>query len=566
MRLSGIAVLIIPSWGLEQLRGRYEFRLLSEHLAQVGIPSLRWDPPGTANGIVSSGDIQMDYLERIGTCLQDAVSHLQSMAGVHDVVIVGHRLGALTIASCAEKLSDQGICQIVLWDPCVSGRKFLRELQLRESTRFSEGFSKHLVGNTSIFEADGYKLDGQMLLAIKEMQLVEATHLSNVDIVIPAVSKDLESIIKVWSERQNTQFANLTIIDDAGIDISKWEGPSQCTKTISFIEQTVLKRNETFQSSDDTAAPNTMDLNNSVRFVHHETSVELVEQTLSSGANNELFGIVTTAVFIESAPCAVLLLGTAAEACAGRGDSNAHLARSLASKGIQTIRMDFRGVGESALMSDKCDNLAYGVDRQNDVVEMASVLRKLSNEKVVVLGICTGAFFGIHAAASGAADRVIAVNPQLYWSGEFPTDWSAIDSEVAGDRLTKAISSGVRWKKLFSGAYNYETIAAGVKAILRRVHEECIPSAAQQSDFGVGIPRLDLLKLFNSDTEFDLIFSRDDLGYAHLIAHGPRAMRQLTKSGKVRLHIMDRADHTFSTVGQRKRLDEKILELLLENR
>lgn len=564
---SNIAVLIVPSLGMEQLRGRYDLRILAERLAAEGIGVIRWDLPGTSNGILSKGAEKLDFLTRFQKRLVEAVGSLKSNAGVADVVVVGRRIGALLTAACGGSLSAEGIVQTILWDPCVSGRGFLRELKLRESARLPESLRSQDVISTSLFEADGFAFDNDVYNAIYGLRLSECSPPGIVDVLSPVASTELASIAEKWRSERRAANVGLTLLPDSGMDVSVWEGPCRCGETITSIVNSIKCSQIPLRGESIQNRVFEKKLKNTVRFEPPNLNIKLVETAIRGGSNNQLFGIYATSVFDVPISQAVLLLGTGAEPCAGRGDSNAKLARTLAANGLPSMRMDFSGIGESALMSNTRDNVAYDAERAIEVAKMAKELRELSKPvSIVVIGICTGGYFGIHAAASGSIDRVIAVNPQLYWDGTAPSDWSGVQTQVYGERVVSAISDSTKWRKLLAGHYSFASLKEGAAAVIKRVLESMKPQRFQTKKFGSGLPRLDFRKAFDSRTQFDLIFSRDDLGYAHLIAHGPRAMRQLTKSGKVRLHIMDRVDHTFSTVGQRKRLDEKILELLLENR
>jgi len=161
------AVVLCPPLGLEGVCARRTFATLARTLADAGILALRFDYDGTGDSVGGSEDP-----DRVAAWLQ-GVHHAVDLArrsGVSKVAVVGMRLGA-TFAAAA--LSDEGgewggplVDGLVLWDPCASGRSYLRAQRALQF--FTADQSDH--GDGSI-EAPGVVFDADTVAALSSLDL-----------------------------------------------------------------------------------------------------------------------------------------------------------------------------------------------------------------------------------------------------------------------------------------------------------------------------------------------------------------------------------------------------------
>ena len=100
-------------------------------MASSDIVSLRFDYDGTGDSGGHLDDPSRDtaWVQSVSFAV-DALRRL----GVTTVSAVGMRLGA-TILGVAADVGDLRFSSLVLWDPCASGRNYLRELSALESLR-----------------------------------------------------------------------------------------------------------------------------------------------------------------------------------------------------------------------------------------------------------------------------------------------------------------------------------------------------------------------------------------------------------------------------------------------
>ena len=115
----------VPVLPREDHKAHNAFQILAERLVTQELAVLRFDYDGMGDYAGSNLDSG-----RVGAWLRstaDAIGLVRRF-GVHRVSLVGMRIGATIAAHAAA--NDGDIDQLVLWDPCLSGRAFLREQQM----------------------------------------------------------------------------------------------------------------------------------------------------------------------------------------------------------------------------------------------------------------------------------------------------------------------------------------------------------------------------------------------------------------------------------------------------
>jgi uncharacterized protein len=119
-----VAVLLCNPFGEEAARAHRLYRVMARKLEDAGYAAMRFDYSGTGD---SSGDIAdfgiEDWLQDIAA----AAEQLRRESGVQRVVLVGLRLGGTFAALCAQRGLLRA-AHVLLWDPVVDGKEYLREL------------------------------------------------------------------------------------------------------------------------------------------------------------------------------------------------------------------------------------------------------------------------------------------------------------------------------------------------------------------------------------------------------------------------------------------------------
>ena len=120
------------------------------------------------------------------------------------------------------------------------------------------------------------------------------------------------------------------------------------------------------------------------------------ERAVYFGPDNGLLGILTLPKSLRDDAPAVILLNAGLLHRVGPNRLHVDIARRLAAAGHAVLRFDMSGVGDSELQSG---GLLYIERSRQDVVEAIDAISAMvGSQRVVLMGLCTGAFNAFRAA------------------------------------------------------------------------------------------------------------------------------------------------------------------------
>lgn len=130
-------VILCPPLWYEYIYSHRAYRQLARRLGQVGFPVLRFDYYGSGD---SGGDAEQGGIPQYMSDISAAVCEMRRRSGLAGVCLIGLRLGAtLSMISGAERGDIEGL---VLWDPVVDGRAYIREMRAVHRDRLGQGPSE----------------------------------------------------------------------------------------------------------------------------------------------------------------------------------------------------------------------------------------------------------------------------------------------------------------------------------------------------------------------------------------------------------------------------------------
>ncbi len=159
-RTSG-AVVLCPPLARDTTSVHDTYRALAERLAEAGLLAVRFDYDGTGDS--AGADEGAGRPDAWLASIDQAVSLARS-TGVSRVALVGMRMGALLAAAAAERSGD--IDALVAWDPCWSGRAFVRQQRSISLLRFGAEETGPAAG-----ELPGYRFDDVTIKEVAELRL-----------------------------------------------------------------------------------------------------------------------------------------------------------------------------------------------------------------------------------------------------------------------------------------------------------------------------------------------------------------------------------------------------------
>ena len=425
---SRAGVVFCNTFGFDGLIAHRAFRHVANELTERGFWTLRFDYDG--EGDSAGGPWEPDRLAEWIASIDAAVGVLRSR-GVSDIRLVGFRAGALLANLYAS--THPGISGAVLWWPCASGAAYVRELRalsrLSTAARPIQRVSADRFPDDSL-EVCGFEFGGQALVDLAAIDAAGAPGRVAPPAVLlidraDAAPSDamLEKLEAAGSHVDHAQMNGYDefMIDDGvksvlpapilqrivdWLDWTNLAAPSG-DQLVAFDPGVIETR--TLAIDDPDAGP----------FASPGSARDsVVEEPV--WVNGRLFAVVSRpAGATPVRPASIVLCTTGANNRIGPGRLHVNLARYWAGLGFTVIRVDLGGVGDSIGAAPGTDNQPHAPIRIEEVAETVTWIRGLTGfDKVVLFGLCSGAFNAFHAAIAGVdVDNVILVNPGVFYLG-----------------------------------------------------------------------------------------------------------------------------------------------------
>lgn len=374
-------------------------RRLADLLADQGLPTLRFDYPGTGDSCDPDFSQHGGHWAAWQHSIDQAADWLRATTGARRIVLCGFRIGATLAALAAARRAD--VAGLLLIEPVLEGRSYVRQL----------GFEAQLLyGQPRAKDED---------LQLHELRLPPATlaEIAAVDLrrlVLPAGkkvavfartgSKPLVDCVQGWQAR--------------GVDVSRpaWMGldPMFADKLIDEAPLadfgTVLGWvQDTIPAQPVETPPRLPDTT-----VLHPPGV--TETPLTFGPEGQLFGILSRPE--GTTPESVVIIGNCGhDPHYGPGRQATTLARRLAASGVACLRIDFAGLGDSAPLPGKENVRAhvFSEDRTPELRAAVDTMEKMGFRRFGLQGTCSGAYHAFYAAlADPRISTLMIVNIPLF--------------------------------------------------------------------------------------------------------------------------------------------------------
>jgi len=393
-RLSRATAILCPPLAREYISAHQAYRVLAEALAERGITALRFDYDGTGDSAGGDTDPgRMDaYLDSIGHAIE-----LAQQLGTTELALVGMRMGALLAANAAERCP--GVASLVLWDPCASGREFLREQTALFRVRY--GTSHPGDGGT---EVPGFVLSPE---SAKDLaSTLPPLSLPNVEraLVLTRPDRPPAGTLGVESDRLESGVA----VGQAELmDVEPFfsEVP-RSTEIIADWLGDVLPTRRVAQKAPDCRETMTL---------RTDAGGSVTERLVHLGPHR-LFGIETSGPAMPKGP-PVLFLNSGRDPHTGPNRLWVELARKWALLGIRSIRFDLSGLGDSPVRPGQSGDVVRAPEAFDDVVDVmrdvVGAQHRDGESPIVLAGLCSGAYQALESAIDVRPRAVLAINPIL---------------------------------------------------------------------------------------------------------------------------------------------------------
>jgi pimeloyl-ACP methyl ester carboxylesterase len=389
-------VLCAPPIGREARAGRRAIRSLALTLAGQGFVTLRFDYDGTGDSSGELNDVGRDELWV--DSVVEAKTYLHSL-GLESVSAVGMRLGATLIGVAADRHHLE-FETAVLWDPCDSGRSYLRELHALEALR-REDFE--IVAGASIETSE-------FVFSTRAAEEVRRLSLSGTSSVIAK-----RTLVVVRSDRAVPK----KLKDRFATDAVEWQTTGEQAALLdvnplgAVLPNLTLNRIVTWLCKPASSLENfvlTPILKSAV--VNAKPSPFAVTERIVEIGPRKLFGVVSEPVGEAHGPL-IVMFNVANEEHTGPARLWVDLSRRWAGFGMRCVRFDLSGLGDSPWTPGQLSRPFYFEGWRDDIMDVARELNPEDPSNAVFVGLCSGAYWAIEAALALGARGVCAINPPV---------------------------------------------------------------------------------------------------------------------------------------------------------
>jgi alpha-beta hydrolase superfamily lysophospholipase len=539
-RRRGAGVLICPPLGYEYMSSYRTLRILAEELAELGFDALRLDYDSTGNSYDSCEDA--DRVDAWVRSIRSGLDETRRLAGSNAIAVIGLRAGGLL---ALQALAGSAIERLVLWNPFVSGRAYVRELTALARLSQGDDADDTEAGEDASGEAinaEGHAFTRQTLETLSAWAVHDLAAAPAIDVLIVdrddrPVDAALQSHLSLLGSRVTRRRLpgtaemlappHLSKVPRQAVDeITSWLGASLVSANVSGVPS--------MPSDPATAA--------GARVLRRP---DFVDAAVHFGQGGRLFGMLASPCDSSQPLPALLLFNTGAGHHVGPHRMYAPLARELAARGHVVLRFDLRGIGDSApLERETTEPRAYPPQMLDDAREAVAFLRSQApGRKLIAAGLCSGGWLAFQVARAGIdVDAIVSVNPPLYLrDGAAGVAWLQRVREL--ERYQQSMRQPEKWVKGLRGRASYASfIRIVASALARRVR--LLTNGRLGTPLADGLAK-DLCTIASRDIRAMFVFSRGDNGLAYFNLHAPAAWRRRHVRALIDHVLVDGAGHVF---------------------
>lgn len=396
-------VVLCQPLGIEATCVYFSYRQLANRLAELGLAVLRFDYDGTGDS--SGAETDPDRLEAWLSSVTTATDLLVEL-GVGSVGLVGIRMGGLFAAHEAARRG--GVDVLALWDPCISGKAFLREQRfLRTLSGDKERRDDEAV------EAPGLRFEPETVKAFGDFDLGRSGVLARRTLVLVPPDVSRPRALERRLEGEDVEWQEAT--GQAALMDSQRQDPPYET-----LERVAAWLSDAFTGE---PVPVVAPHRPSAEVARNQAGQRIVESTLELG-DIGLFGIVTEGPDVGGRPT-IVLVNEGGTHHIGQARVWVEVARQLASYGFRVLRFDLSGNGDSDARPGQQAHVARAPEAVEDV---SMAIRGVSSEDpsdVVVVGFCSGAYVVVEEALRQKLRGMCIINPSFAFDPPEPAGTAA---------------------------------------------------------------------------------------------------------------------------------------------
>jgi alpha-beta hydrolase superfamily lysophospholipase len=543
------AVLLLPPWGFEEMCTRKFYRILAEHLAASGMPSLRFDYPGTGDSAGSPAD-EHALSDWVDAAIA-ASRQLKALSQRPRIILLGQGIGAMIAQLAGNRI--EAVDAIVMLAPALSGRAYLREVGL-----WSRVVDQGLGLREDQRDADGVSIAGL------RMPRTIVDELRRTDIAKPvAVPRCL--VLERAARLTDTRLPDALRALGTDVTLEAFDGYDELVLNPTFqkIPMAAVDRVVKWLAGGNrpVARPPAPGKSGAAEIAGPGYRERLVR----FGSHDHVYGVICMPDR-KTDTRSVLLLGTSYDRSAGWARAGVETARALATRGIASLRYDSANVGDSPPVIGDPQQVLYSETQKADARAAVDLMEAEFGSGIVVAGRCSGAYLALRAAlADKRVAGVVSINPFVfYWDPSRSLDaelrFVPRSLEDYGQRFARLDTL----KRLVSGKID---VAAAARNILiaagRRLARAATPlMGLLPRAKGAGQEAIRTFDGFAARRiPVSLIYGDGDVGLDDLRRHFGESGSALRRYSNVRLTMLADTDHNITPPASRASVLEEIVRV-----
>lgn len=290
------------------------------------------------------------------------------------------------------------------------------------------------------------------------------------------------------------------------------------------------------------------------------------ERTLTiTQGRGDSFGVVTMPVGGRIGDVCGLFLNAGEVRHIGPNRNWVENARRWAAQGIPSVRIDLEGIGEAGGDRGEHPGIAgfYDEAYAQQITHVLDALEQADlGSRFVCIGLCSGAYWSLQFADRDP--RVVAavlLNPgAITWDPELR---SRRDARL----LSKSVSTGASWRKLFRGDVDLRrkaTLLRGIVESWLRRGRRAVRRRALVNE-SLGDPAVLFDRVRDRGKRISMAFSGNEPVLAELTADG--IINRIAEWPNIEFDLLEGEDHALGPIGAQRdaaRIMDRELALLLE--
>jgi dienelactone hydrolase len=536
----GLAVLMCPPWGWDEVASYRARRRWATKLADAGAGVLRLDLPGTGD---SGGDPREgDQVDGWVNTLRCASEWLAGQPGVERVAAIGLGLGGLLALRAIEVGAP--VDELVLWSNYEQGRRFVRASRAfagTQSARLAAGEHEADALPPGWLEVNGFVLREDTLASLSRLDAREMS------------TGSLRRALLLDQDGMAIDGGFVAHLEASGVDVVKGDGRGWADM-VCHPERSVLTRSVTDEVDRWLASGTSVQIGrtpvkrgSSESACLHIDGERLVETAVEfDSPNGRLFAIATepAASTFPADACAVFLNAGAVRRI-GPNRMWVVAARRWAALGVPSLRVDLTGIGDGSGLETHPDGVEslYEPKRYAEIqATLDQALDLWPGRRLIVVGLCAGAYWTFRSAQEDPrVDVAVALNPgALVWHGDTAARHRArkLANVIDPAALRRFVRGEVRAEVLWSSLRGLVGVA---RAIPMRVRRKIRGAPTPANELRATLDRLD-----PAGPRIVLAFSAGEIVERDLIAHG--IVDQLARWNQLEHRVLPGGDHTLRPV------------------